>query len=282
MASETFEPEWLALREPVDHRSRAHGLLRPLQAWWEKNEGSRVLDLASGTGSNIRYLAPRLPGLQRWTLVDQDASLLALTPSVGDPALLPVVAVERVQGDLGKEGIAAIAGAELVTASALLDLVSAQWIDQVVAACRTSGAAALFAITWDGDVSWRMQHRAVDDPDDAVVFDLVRAHQRRDKGTGPALGPLAGAAAERAFKAAGYRTWLMPSPWLLGPDQVELAVAMINGWERAAIEQNSGDPQRIRDWANRRRGDTRSRASGLVVGHVDLLALPPDRGAQRR
>jgi hypothetical protein len=282
MTSEAFAAEWLALREPVDHRSRAHGLLRPLQAWWEKKDASRVLDLASGTGSNIRYLAPRLPGLQRWTLLDHDAALLARTPDVGDSSLLPVVAVRRLQGDLAKEGLTAIAGTELVTASALLDLVSPNWLEQLVVACRSAHAAALFAITWDGDVSWRVQHRAIEDPDDALVLDLVRAHQRRDKGTGPALGPQAGAAAERAFKAAGYRTWLMPSPWLLGPDQVEMTVAMVDGWERAALEQSSGDPRRIREWATRRRGDARARASSLVVGHVDLLALPPEKSSPRK
>jgi hypothetical protein len=282
MASDTFAAEWLALREPVDHRSRAHGLLRPLQAWWEKKEVSRVLDLASGTGSNIRYLAPRLPGLQRWTLLDHDAALLARTPNVGDSSVLPVVGVERVLGDLAREGLEAIASSELVTASALLDLVSAQWLDRLVVSCKAAHAAALFAITWDGDVSWRMQHRAMEDADDGLVLDLVRAHQRRDKGTGPALGPLAGPAAERAFKAAGYRTWLMPSPWQLGPDQVEMAVAMIDGWERAALEQNSSDPRRIREWAARRRSDVRARASALVVGHVDLLALPPEKNSPRK
>jgi 16S rRNA C1402 N4-methylase RsmH len=36
-----------------------------------------VLDLATGTGSNIRYLMDRLPRRQRWLAVDRDAALLA-------------------------------------------------------------------------------------------------------------------------------------------------------------------------------------------------------------
>ena len=58
--SETFTADWLALREPVDHRSRADDLLNVLGTWWETAGGSRIADLGSGTGSNLRYLAPRL------------------------------------------------------------------------------------------------------------------------------------------------------------------------------------------------------------------------------
>ena len=76
MSEETFTADWLALREPVDHRSRAADLVAPVAEWWGSRPGQRVLDLGSGTGSNLRYLAPRLPGEQAWTLVDRDAALL--------------------------------------------------------------------------------------------------------------------------------------------------------------------------------------------------------------
>ena len=76
MGEETFTPNWLALREPVDDRSRAADLMAPLAEWWGGRSSRRVLDLGSGTGSNLRYLAPRLPGEQEWTLVDRDAALL--------------------------------------------------------------------------------------------------------------------------------------------------------------------------------------------------------------
>ena len=36
-----------------------------------------VLDLATGARSNLRYLAERLPGAQRWLLIDRSAALLA-------------------------------------------------------------------------------------------------------------------------------------------------------------------------------------------------------------
>lgn len=272
---ETFDPAWLALREPVDHRSRAAAAMSLLAPAWRAGDWSRVVDLGAGTGSNVRYLAPRLPGARHWTLVDHDAGLLARAAAPDGAA------VTRVAGDLAAAGLAAVreAGAGLVTASALLDLVSQDWLGALAGACREAGSAALFALTWDGGIRWRA---AADDPDDGLVRRSVDAHQRRDKGLGPALGPLAGPAAETIFRAAGYRVRLLPSPWRLGPADAALALALVDAWEAAAAghlrdaspEDGPAAAERVRAWAGRRRATVASGRFGLTVGHLDLLALP--------
>ena len=275
MGEETFTPNWLALREPVDDRSRAADLMAPLAEWWGGRPSRRVLDLGSGTGSNLRYLAPRLPGEQEWTLVDRDAALLDRARGAA-VAVAGVTRVKRVRGELDREGLELVPGADLVTASALLDLVTYQWLEQLVATCRAAGNAALLTLTWDGTMTWDDP-----DPDDALVAEAVRSHQLRDKGMGPALGPAAGLAAERAFRAAGYDTRHRPSPWRLGTADGSLARALIDGWGAAASEQRPKDAPLIRGWAERRR-TTAAPGFGLEVGHVDLLALPPSPGPQRR
>ncbi len=272
MSEEAFAPDWLALREPVDHRSRAEDLVAHLAEWWGPRPSLRVLDLGSGTGSNLRYLAPRLPGEQAWTLVDRDAALL--DRATGAAVAAPGVArVERVPGELDRKGLGLVPGADLVTASALLDLVTHEWLERLVATCRAAGNAALLTLTWDGTMTWDDP-----DPDDALVAEAVRSHQLRDKGMGPALGPAAGRVAERGFRAAGYDTRLRPSPWRLGEDDASLANELIDGWGAAASEQRPEDAPLIRGWAERRRA-TAARRFGLEVGHVDLLALPPSPGA---
>ncbi len=100
MGEETSTLDWLALREPVDHRSRAADLVAPLAEWWGSRPVQRVLDLGSGTGSNLRYLAPRLAGEQEWTLVDRDAALLDQATGAA-VAVAGVARVKCVPGELG-------------------------------------------------------------------------------------------------------------------------------------------------------------------------------------
>jgi SAM-dependent methyltransferase len=270
LASEAFAPDWLALREPIDHRSRADELVAPLAEWWLTRGGARITDLGSGTGSNLRYLAPLLAGSQEWTLVDQDDGLLARALELGVASVPGVGRVERVRGDLAHEGLAAARRADLVTASALLDLVSETWVRQLVETCAKTRCAALFALSWDGEITWGGDP----DPDDALVLDAVRAHQLRDKGMGPALGPAAGEVVTARFGEAGFLTSTGQSPWKMGADDRALALALLEGWARAAFEQTPEEEQRIHAWTARRR-ETLAGDFALTVGHLDVLALPP-------
>ena len=268
---EVFGVDWLALREPVDHASRAPALLPLLAAAARAGRWSRVLDLGSGTGSNLRYLAPRLPKGQRWTLVDHDRTLLAQA----DPPDR-VRSLDRVCGDLATEGIAAVGDSHLVTGSALLDLVSEKWLRALAGACRAAACGVLFAMTYDGRIEWDRAEAVGPDPDDETVRQAVNAHQKRDKGLGPALGPSAGAVAQACFREAGYRTWFRPSPWQLGETDTALALTLVDGWERAAVEMRPESRRKIGAWASRRREQLKSQVVSLTVGHVDMLALPLD------
>jgi SAM-dependent methyltransferase len=263
---DAFSADWLALREPVDHRTRSEALLAPLVAEWRSRGWRRIVDLGSGTGSNARYLAPRLPGSQHWVLVDHDPDLLERATSPSE-----IEDVRRVVGNLADAGLTAVREADLVTGSALLDLVSDGWLRDLVDACAAVRAGALFTTIYDGTVSWSDEHA-----DDARVRTLVNAHQARDKGLGGALGPKAGRAARDRFEAAGYRTWLMPSPWILDADDGEVARLLIEGWLEAAIEQSPADTDRLRAWGRTRTAGVNEGRARVFVGHLDLLALPPE------
>ena len=279
-----FAAEWLRLREPVDHRSRASDLLFPLQTDWLTYGWSRILDLGSGTGSNLRYLAPKLATNQEWTLIDRDESLLA---AVDIPE--GVQAVRCVHGDLADEGINLVKATDLVTGSALLDLVSHAWLERLVCAVETARCGVLFGLTYSGDLQWfhvnphdtdRAETHPLPDnhSDDTLVREALNQHQLRDKGLGPALGPTANAVAETLFKAAGYRTWHRPSPWHLGSADSQLVRQLLSTWEEAALEvEPSTEAHRIREWADRRRQKVDGGHFSLVVGHLDLLALPAER-----
>ena len=98
-----------------------------------------VVDLACGLGSTLRAVTERLPQRQSWRLVDNDLSLLAR--AAGARARPPDLTVTTVPVDLARDLEAALDGpVELVTTSALLDLVSHEWLDRLVD--RDGGAAA--------------------------------------------------------------------------------------------------------------------------------------------
>ncbi len=264
--SNRFAVDWLMLREPADHAARAARLLERLQAWCAPQSELQIADLGAGTGSNLRFLAPRLSSRQHWTLIDHDPALLARADSTG-----PSVGLRTHCASLTHWRRDLSAPPQLVTASALLDLVSVDWLDTVVADCRADGAGAYFALSYDGQVTW-----SAPDPDDAEVLARVNAHQQRDKGLGAALGPRATATLAQRFRAAGHAVWVAPSPWDLGPANAELAEALIAGWVAAAGEQSPEDAANLVAWGQRRCVAVRAGRTRIRVGHQDLLALPAD------
>lgn len=300
-----FSADWLALREPFDTQARDTAwpmLALPARAArWRaaQPQDSRldVIDLACGSGANLRALAPRIGGAQRWRLIDHDPALLAVLPhAMAQWAQQQGYRIQRIEG---REAALHIEGAgfsvelvcacidlvrdldtidfgqaRLVTASALLDLVSAAWLEALLRRTCASRAALLFALSVDGRTLWD----PVDACDDAV-HRLFSAHQRRDKGFGPALGPGAVPHACRYLEAAGYTVVQARSDWLIeGPGSSARAMqaAMIDGMAAAAIEQAPEAAGTVLDWKARRLASVGM--SRLTVGHIDIMAEP---GVQR-
>jgi len=262
-----FTAEWLALREPADHRARSARLAREIARRLMDRPPLHVLDLGSGTGSNLRYLARRLPPVQHWRMVDRDRALLA---RVGTPTMWAIVASVHLRprdlADL-QANADLFKAVALVTASALLDLVSAEWIDALAQRCQSSRAASLFALTYDGRIACTPA-----DGDDEMVRDLVNRHQRTDKGFGPALGPDAADAAQQAFASRGFAVERDRSDWTLGGGDSELQRQLIDGWAAAAVEMQPADAAAIEGWRRRRLEHVAAARSTLVVGHEDLAA----------
>jgi SAM-dependent methyltransferase len=269
-----FSAEWLDLREPADTAARSARLTRAVADALSPDAEIDVLDLGAGTGANLRFLSARLPQRQRWLLVDHDAALLARVRHAPDQRLTVATRQFDLAALTTATASAAVAdlfaGRTLVTASALLDLVSENWMRALAARCRALRAVALFALSYDGRIRCTPQ-----DPDDDAIRDLVNAHQRTDKGFGLALGPDAAAVAARCLSDLGYRVDRDRSDWILTPDSPELQRQLIDGWARAATEIASERAARIDAWRSRRLTLIASGRSEMVVGHEDLAAWPP-------
>jgi SAM-dependent methyltransferase len=249
-----FSESWLGLREPADADARARDLVAlipgPVRV---------VRDLGCGTGSLGRWLAPQLPTPQHWVMADRDPVLLRYAS-----AHMPFdgVTVQTALGDVTDLTAADLAGTDLVTCSALLDLLTAEEVADLAAACAAARTPALFTLSVAGEVALDPAR-----PEDEAVAAAFNEHQRRTEGGRRLLGPDAPAAAVAAFEKAGATVTTRPSVWRLGPQRPELTAEWLRGWVAAAREQR---PDLRLD------GYLEGRLAALpsaTVGHVDLLAI---------
>lgn len=283
----TFDAHWLRLREAADLAARDPELTRDAAQWLAlRKSGTRVfslVDLASGGGSNLHFLAANLPGPQRWRLIDHDVGLLAQASARfhemrdGDGHPIELISDRR---DLNALDTRLLDGSDLICASAFFDLVSRDWVERLADGCAERRVAALFTLTVDGD--WHFTDRAgqpQDDAEDRWVRAQVTAHQRRDKGFGPALGGDAPRALADAFARHAYRVSSAPSPWRLPAGQAEtlaLGQALLDGWAQAVREQVPHEETRLLAWHYARRRALAAGTLGLWVGHVDVFARPDE------
>ncbi len=265
-----YAPQWLRLREGADASARAHDLLDPLRIRLANRPGRGDLvvhDLGCGTGSMGRWLAPRIDGAQHWVLHDRDPYLLHFATAGAPRAAADGshVSVTTQRGDIGRLTADALEGASLVTASALLDVLTADEIDRLAAACAGAGVPALLTLSVVGRVELTPA-----DPLDAEIAEAFNAHQRRDELTGPD----AVTTACEAFGRYGATVRVHPSPWRLGPDDAELAQEWLRGWVGAAVEQRPDLAPRAESYLTSRLEACAAGELRAVVHHSDLLALP--------
>lgn len=280
-----FSADWLALRETADARARSGALVAMLPHRYRA-----ILDLGAGTGANLRWLAPQLGFGQYWTLVDHDASLLAAARrTLADWARRSgfgldardgrldivgadfdcAVEIRRLDISTGLDELDIPAGS-LVTASALLDLVSERWLSALVERIVARSATVLWALSYDGTVA--LDPAATED--DRIVT-LVNRHQRTDKGFGPALGPGAWRVARDGLEQAGLDVHEADSGWDCSATDGSLLESLIDGWAEAAAAIAPGDDDgRIGRWREARIAQAAQGRLRARVGHRDLAAWP--------
>jgi hypothetical protein len=254
-------PEWLALREPADAAARsselAERLARQLPA-----AGSLVIhDLGGGSGAMGRWLAPQLPVPQHWVVHDRDEGLLEL--AMAHPPAGAAITVEARRTDITRLAPGDLGEASVVVASALLDLLTGDELARTLSAA--AGRPVLLALTVVGRVTLTPA-----DPLDARVAEAFNAHQRR----GRLLGPGAVAAAVDFLRGSGAEVIVRRSPWRLDGDRADLMAEWLDGWVRAACEQEPALAPRAAAYRARRLAQAAAGDLSVVVDHADLLALP--------
>jgi SAM-dependent methyltransferase len=262
---------WLALREPADAAARARVLVTQLRRRLPVADRWLIHDLGCGTGAMGRWLAPLLPGPQHWVGHDRDADLLELAAAdiPGPAADGAAVTVEARRSDITRLQPVDLAGATLITASALLDGLTEDELAGLAEVCAGPGCPILLTLSVIGRVGLSPV-----DPLDGRVAAAFDAHQRRRTERGRLLGPDAVALATEAFRRLGAGVLVELSPWRLGASQAELSGQWFTGWVSAACEQQAELGAKIDAYRRRRLAQATARQLEVTVGHADLLVLP--------
>jgi hypothetical protein len=274
-------PEWLALREPADAAARSAELVERVARHLRPTGPLVIHDLGGGEGAMARWLAPRLPGPQHWVIHDRDTDLLELAVAgrpefapgtgagAGRAAGGPAVSVEARRADVTRLEPDDLAGASLVVASALLDMLTVDELPAMLDACAATGAPLLLALSVVGRVALTPA-----EPLDGAFAAAFDDHQRRTTAAGRLLGPDAVAAAVEHLGASGARVLVRPSPWRLDAGHAALATEWLDGWVAAACEQEPWLAADALGYRERRRAQAAAGRLAVTVHHADLLALP--------
>jgi hypothetical protein len=261
--------DWLALREPADATARAGDLVEhlgssPVAGRWVMH------DLGGGSGAMGRWLAPLLPGPQHWVVHDLDAHLLDVAAAhlPGPAADGAAVTLEAKHSDITRLRPGDLAGATLITASAVLDILTEEELAGLIAVCTAPGCPMLLTLSVVGRVELIPA-----DPLDRRFAAAFDAHQRRLTQRGRLLGPDAAAAAVEQLGRLG-EVLVRPSPWRLGASQADLAAEWFTGWVGAACEQEVELAAEAALYTRRRLAQAAAGELAVTVDHVDLLASP--------
>lgn len=260
-----FSAEWLALREPIDHKARSEVVLAGVAGWYAQDSRLKITDIGSGTGSTLRALKPVLKHKISWHLVDHDDSLLE-------------VAKAEAQGDQVDFSLADLSTSldaifshqpDLITTSAFLDLVSKDWLEGMVKEIAARKIPFYAALTYDG--------RAGCDPAlemDEAILEAFNKHQKTDKGFGLALGPDAAETAISLFEEAGYQVNIATSDWIGNPNHKAFQSMLLQGWRDAASEIEPDKASVFNEWLLERLNLIENSNASLFVGHKDIFAVP--------
>ncbi len=276
--TESFDADWLALREPFDAAARDIILARRFAAMLPPRP--RLMDLGAGAGSLFRWLAPIIGRAQVWTFADADADLLRLAfarcaewgeaqgfavtvPASGAMLLHTQTGawrIEALRADIA-HAMPSLDRHDGVVCSALLDLVSRAWLTRLLGATRVP---LLTCLNVDGHDVFLPRH-----PFDRVVLAGFRRDQRRDKGFGPALGPRAASALVGTGTVITANT-----PWHIPITATAMLTHLVTSHADVAARRPPLRRDAIADWRALRLAQASRGKLAIRIGHRDSLVLP--------
>jgi SAM-dependent methyltransferase len=283
-----FNSDWLNERYRFDAEARNEWLEANCVNYFAYLPKLRLLDLGSGTGSNVRYYIEAFPQDQHWTCVEHDPKLIEASRQTiaadlrsrgyreeasGD-ALCFVGQGHRVEIDwcegslLDLAQLLPLASVDLVMANAVFDLFSERQFRQLALDLHKAGTPLLFTLNY--------AHMAFQParPQDEQVIGWYDSHMLRPQSFGQAMGPAGGKKMETILREIGYEVQLAESIWDIRPHDQAMLGFMLGFMEGAIGELplSEAEQQSFAAWLQESRQRVQQSSLALAVHHWDLWA----------
>jgi hypothetical protein len=270
-AATLVDPDWLAARVAADDAARAttvNTLLPELSRYLIEAAGPggtvQIIDLGAGTGANQRWLAPRLPIRQRWLHLDHNPVISRSLPLPAETVIID----ESVEA-LGQLLTKASGDRQLVTCSALLDVLTTEQIRAVCRAVIDNRVPVFFSLTVTGGLTLSPA-----DPHDQLLLAAFNDHQRRAGGAGPAATMLT----LNLLRAAEFAVTTQETPWRLTAESgLAFVDQMLEERLAAAVAQDPALARPATAWLELRRAQLAAGLLRIELDHLDILGLPGER-----
>lgn len=286
-----FATDWLEERYRFDVAARNPSVEAACLQYFSKATDIRIIDIGAGSGANLVYLADKLPPLQHWALLDLNPKLLKAARTRiknwgiakgyevsehGDQISLERPArrieVQLVHGSMLKLAkIFNLSSYHLATASAVLDLLTADMADQLLKTLHTHRLALLATLNYQ-QMEYFPREKA-----DKRFIKQYEEHMQREQDFGRALGPACVAHLQQVYQNLPTGTFQMgPSRWQIEPSDQDMHLHLLHFLEKSLISlpANQQSPQALHEWLDRKRAFLQARQLRLTVEHQDCFAAP--------
>jgi hypothetical protein len=270
-ATTLVDPDWLAARVAADDAARAatvSTLLPELSRYLIEAAGPggtvQIIDLGAGTGANQRWLAPRLPIRQRWLHLDHNPVISRSLPLAAETEIVD----ESVEA-LGELLTRSSGDRQLVSCSALLDVLTTEQIQAVCRAVIDNRVPAFFSLTVTGGL-----RLSPADAHDQLLLAAFNDHQCRAGRAGPEATTLT----VNLLRAAEFAVTTQKTPWRLTAESgLAFVDQMLEERLAAAVAQDPALARTAKAWLELRRAQLAAGLLRIELDHCDILGLPGGR-----
>ncbi len=264
--------EWLDLREPADAAARSRDLVEHVRQQLPATGRLVIHDLACGSGSMGRWLAPLLPGRSSGSCTTATRTCWRSPPRTlrARPPAGPPSSSRRGCSDITRLCPDDLAGATLITASALLDLMTGDELAGLVDLCAAVACPVLLTLSVD-----RTRRAGTGRSARLVRGRRIRRPPASHDGGRPPARPGCRCGRRRALPPAGGRCRRSAQPLAARRRRRRSGGGVAHRMARCRLRAGRPTwPPGSDAYARRRLAQARAGQLAVTVDHADLLVLP--------